>query len=88
MLTTMSSLLRVVTSAPATPLASTRCTMMSRAWLSCSVVTLVGADQDRLQDQLRAAVEVEAELGRPLRVTPGGGREEQAVEAEGDGRQR
>ena len=41
MLTTMLRPPRVVTSAPATPLASTRCTMMSRAWSSCSLVTVL-----------------------------------------------
>ena len=40
MLTTMLRSPWVVTSAPDTPPASTRCTMMSRAWLSCSVETL------------------------------------------------
>ena len=40
MLTTMLRSPWVVTSAPDTPPASTRCTMMSRAWLSCSLETV------------------------------------------------
>ena len=70
MLTTMLRSPCVVTSAPDTPPASTRWTMMSRAWLSCSAETRLPAVVLRLEDDLGAALEVEAELGVELGVGP------------------
>ena len=55
----------VVTSASPTPEASTRWRMIVTAWFICSVGGRGAVVGLRLEDDLRAALEVERELGRP-----------------------